>query len=780
MSGSEFNIAMDPNYLGGAADTDLQGQQGKVRLRLHWNGKFTKSSETAQWRYSGEVFNESIPTSFKYADLCRKLNEKFRDTVSFKYQSPGEDLDPENLVAVLDDDDLQELYDEYFQALGRPGTPLKTFRIKVYVDRALQFELDGADEVGMEASFCNDDSGLDGDINWESYTASALDEDVSASSHPSGDPSSDTELQWQQPQAGVTAVFPVAAPSSGNVRPDEKPSFHPVFRDAASNGLAAAVAEEMHGGDPADQLLRHGLYNFSRSIHLHSFVRADYIADDFDLDDPYHEPDEDVGFRMQHVPALVQRPQPVWDGAAAGNGVGPTANQQQDLQQQEPQQQQVNFMHTTGGTLQNKFLDRVRDSAVDLGPVNGNLPSHISVFGDSICVGGRADGSIKLPSHISAFGEGMDVSDAAGEHLRGALDTPTNQDGITPTSNCITQEFAQDESLVRQDGDDDVPHLEFHFQLGLGANGMPLDGYGVATTPKLLEAVVKVSKEDVKILCKIGEGAFGEVSQAQVFPYGKVAIKWLKRDRFAKYSESFQREAEVLAKLNHPNIIRMYGLVTESQSEAGPERAAQQVYGPPQPAIAGIMTEYVRGGSLSQQLRSLTRKLTLKERCNVALQASLGMAYLHDQNPAVIHFDLKPDNLLVEGEGDCLLVKVADFGLSKHKFQSYVSCRDLRGTLPYMAPELVSNPTQVCEKCDVWSMGVVMWELFTLEVPFQELSAQQILMGLMHGNLHLRVPSSCEPQWSQLVEACMEPNPNHRPTFKQLANQLEAILRQLQ
>jgi serine/threonine protein kinase len=67
------------------------------------------------------------------------------------------------------------------------------------------------------------------------------------------------------------------------------------------------------------------------------------------------------------------------------------------------------------------------------------------------------------------------------------------------------------------------------------------------------------------------------------------------------------------------------------------------------------------------------------------------------------------------------VVKVADFGLSKHKLNSsYVSsCRDLRGTLPYMAPELVSDPERVCEKADVWSLGVVMWEMMTRETPFQ-------------------------------------------------------------
>ena len=216
---------------------------------------------------------------------------------------------------------------------------------------------------------------------------------------------------------------------------------------------------------------------------------------------------------------------------------------------------------------------------------------------------------------------------------------------------------------------------------------------GVVPTPKMaLEAVVRVAREDVRFVRKIGEGAFGEVSQATVFPYGTVAIKWLKasgalaaparhavalhpcstadpafaaccrhkqprhstpawhvaqggwhgcctlaschlshhaaqKDRFAKYSESFMREAEVLATLNHPNIIRMYGLVTErdaaggggdgmSPSEAG-GRTAPATAGPSGPGhsqasgptagdgliIAGIMTEFVRGGPLSHQLR---------------------------------------------------------------------------------------------------------------------------------------------------------------------------------
>ena len=197
--------------------------------------------------------------------------------------------------------------------------------------------------------------------------------------------------------------------------------------------------------------------------------------------------------------------------------------------------------------------------------------------------------------------------------------------------------------------------------------------------------------------------------------------------------------------------------------------------------------------------------LPLRVRCELALGAANGLAYLHELR--IVHFDLKPDNLLLDaplavvraaagsggeelpahragspgadvcggdsssraggaacgstassqdqvslraGSGTAAtsspnmgrrnssgpgvtsssgllesselpVVKVADFGLSKHKLNSsYVSsCRDLRGTLPYMAPELVSDPERVCEKADVWSLGVVMWEMLTRETPFQ-------------------------------------------------------------
>ena len=138
----------------------------------------------------------------------------------------------------------------------------------------------------------------------------------------------------------------------------------------------------------------------------------------------------------------------------------------------------------------------------------------------------------------------------------------------------------------------------------------------------------------------------------------------------------------------------------------------------------------------------------------------------------------------------------------------------VRGTLPYMAPELVSDPMRVSEKADVWSLGMVLWEMLTLQVPFGDLTPQQIVAGLMvgnlqppvrgdatagcivrswscdgsemvlhHGSIHtpassahledaavapLQIPEWCESSWQSLLEACWEVSPSARPHLRDL------------
>jgi serine/threonine protein kinase len=280
------------------------------------------------------------------------------------------------------------------------------------------------------------------------------------------------------------------------------------------------------------------------------------------------------------------------------------------------------------------------------------------------------------------------------------------------------------------------------------------------------------------------------------------------------------------------------------------------------------MTEYIRGGSLAQFLREAPPgRIPLGVRAELALGAANGLAYLHASR--VVHFDLKPDNLLLDapgppdpaqapaalgldplgrpalaarlralggrggGGGDPLhrddsdgdgdndgpssslayddpavvvvaaldpalegpcpplsplraapgQIKVADFGLARHKAaggrgaqsEFVASCRDLRGTLPYLAPELVADPERVSEKADVWSLGVVLWEMLARRPPHGGLGPRQILVALATGALQLGLPAWCEPEWRGVVEAALDPSPEGRPTMSELAAQLEAI-----
>lgn len=159
------------------------------------------------------------------------------------------------------------------------------------------------------------------------------------------------------------------------------------------------------------------------------------------------------------------------------------------------------------------------------------------------------------------------------------------------------------------------------------------------SSSKSSHSVHYVPQEEVKVLCKIGEGAFGEVSLATAPIFGKVAVKWLKATKLGgRHSPAFWQEAEMLGSLNHPNVIRFFGVVVESV-------AAQNV--------VGIITEYMGGGSLSALLHTppglpLPPVIPLRRRAELALGAVNGMAYLHELR--IVHFDLKPDNLLLDGD----------------------------------------------------------------------------------------------------------------------------------
>jgi serine/threonine protein kinase len=285
-----------------------------------------------------------------------------------------------------------------------------------------------------------------------------------------------------------------------------------------------------------------------------------------------------------------------------------------------------------------------------------------------------------------------------------------------------------------------MPH-----SLNLPGVQLPRDG-GSSVQPPPVKLPVRVLRKHIDFISMLASGSFGEVWLAICPLFGHVAIKMVKPDLLVTHSDALTNEAELMHELSHPNVVACHGFMVESMDSAG---------------IAGIIMEHM-AGSLTDLLhcqRMLQQQpLPLAQRVALAIQVAEGMAYVHEHG--LVHLDVKPPNILVGrgggGSSDSLLLKLADFGLSKHKEegQEYVEA-DYHGTLIYMAPEVVADVSHVSDKADVWAMGVVMWEMLTLAIPHGNMTDAQIVQAMFSGNLVLQLPAGCEPEWQGLVEACI-------------------------
>ncbi|XP_010519004.1 PREDICTED: serine/threonine-protein kinase pakA-like isoform X2 [Tarenaya hassleriana] len=194
-----------------------------------------------------------------------------------------------------------------------------------------------------------------------------------------------------------------------------------------------------------------------------------------------------------------------------------------------------------------------------------------------------------------------------------------------------------------------------------------------------------IKNEDLEELKELGSGTFGTVYHGK-WRGTDVAIKRIKKSCFIgrsseqeRLTSEFWHEAEILSKLHHPNVVAFYGVVQD-----GPG------------GTLATVTEFMVNGSLRHVLLS-NRQLDRRKRLIIAMDAAFGMEYLHSKN--IVHFDLKCDNLLVNLKDTARpICKVGDFGLSKIKRNTLVT-GGVRGTLPWMAPELLSgSSSKVSEK----------------------------------------------------------------------------------
>ncbi|CAI8602035.1 unnamed protein product [Vicia faba] len=253
----------------------------------------------------------------------------------------------------------------------------------------------------------------------------------------------------------------------------------------------------------------------------------------------------------------------------------------------------------------------------------------------------------------------------------------------------------------------------------------------------------------------IGTGSFGTVLRAD-WRGSDVAVKILKVQGFdSERFEEFLKEVTLMKRLRHPNIVLLMGAVI-------------------QPPKLSIVTEYLSRGSLYEllQMPSVGSSISEKRRLSMAYDVASGMNYLHQMKPPIVHRDLKSPNLLVD---DSYTVKVCDFGLSRTKANTYLSSKTAAGTPEWMAPEVIRGE-QSNEKCDVFSFGVILWELVTLQQPWRQLNPSQVVAAVGFMGKRLEIPRHVNPQAAALIELCWSADPRRRPSFSYVMKYLLQII----
>ncbi|KAK1309138.1 Serine/threonine-protein kinase EDR1 [Acorus calamus] len=263
----------------------------------------------------------------------------------------------------------------------------------------------------------------------------------------------------------------------------------------------------------------------------------------------------------------------------------------------------------------------------------------------------------------------------------------------------------------------------------------------------------EIQWEEITLGERIGLGSYGEVYRGDWHGTEVAVKKFLDQDISGDALEEFRSEVRIMKRLRHPNVVLFMGAVTRVPN-------------------LSIVTEFLPRGSLFRLIHRPNNQLDERRRLRMALDVARGMNYLHNCTPTIVHRDLKTPNLLVDRNW---VVKVCDFGLSRMKQNTFLSSRSFAGTAEWMSPEVLKNEPSD-EKCDVYSFGVILWELSTLQQPWDGLNAMQVVGAVGYQERRLDIPEDMDPVIAGIITKCWQTNPKLRPSFSEIL----AILRPLQ
>ncbi|XP_076142595.1 fibroblast growth factor receptor 2-like [Alosa pseudoharengus] len=304
------------------------------------------------------------------------------------------------------------------------------------------------------------------------------------------------------------------------------------------------------------------------------------------------------------------------------------------------------------------------------------------------------------------------------------------------------------------------------------AHDDPIPEYDLPEDPRW-----EFSRDKLTLGKPLGEGCFGQVVMAEALGIDKdkpkeavtVAVKMLKDDATEKDLSDLVSEMEMMKMIGkHKNIINLLGACTQD----GP------LYVIVEYASKGNLREYLRarrppGMEYSYDIARVSdEQLTFKDLVSCTYQVARGMEYLASQK--CIHRDLAARNVLVTESN---VMKIADFGLARdvHNIDYYKKTTNGRLPVKWMAPEALFDRVYT-HQSDVWSFGVLMWEIFTLGgSPYPGIPVEELFKLLKEGH-RMDKPGNCTNELYMMMKDCWHAISSQRPTFKQLVEDLDRIL----
>ena len=251
-----------------------------------------------------------------------------------------------------------------------------------------------------------------------------------------------------------------------------------------------------------------------------------------------------------------------------------------------------------------------------------------------------------------------------------------------------------------------------------------------------------------KVIKLLGEGSYGKafLCENQSTNLTCVIKQIVVEGMSDKEKEDVFNEAAILGKLDHQNIIKLFEVFDSKVPKH----------------TLNIVTEYADGGDLAEKIKSQNNKLfTEQEILDYFTQICLALKHIHEKK--IIHRDLKSGNVFLMKSG---LVKLGDFGIAKGFQNTMDKAKTMVGTPYYLSPEIIENKPYDA-KSDIWSLGVLLYEMMTFKMPFNANSLPNLSLKIMRGN-YPPPPSVYTRDLREIVIRCLKVNPSGRPRIQEI------------